>query len=358
MKHFFTLILLCTSISIAYAQFGTTISYADNLGTATCTYNDLQNNKHSYRSNTENLDIFWTGDRWEITFSGSDLLFYSTVETSMNPPNFTIGNWQDGDIDDGTTLTTLEGDGTTDEILNNSTPGDLCADANDINSLLGQAANEAQTSGIWDNTEYTAEGDPDFGHECFLKTNTNFSILNNSIWYSFTGDGETYQITTVECSATNYLDNGDTQMALYSGTCDELTAVSCNDDEDFDLDLFNAKIEIATVAGQEYFLMIDNFIGSYLAIGEFCVEVTRMDPVNVVDISATEIAVYPNPTSGSLTFENLTQDHIEILDNTGRVLMTQKNAGNRIDISKLASGLYFFRLYENETVVTGKVLKM
>ena len=33
-------------------------------------------------------------------------------------------------------------------------PGNTCADANDINTLFGQAIDEAQLSDVWDNTCY------------------------------------------------------------------------------------------------------------------------------------------------------------------------------------------------------------
>lgn len=155
--------------------------------------------------------------------------------------------------------------------------GDDCADANDLQSLFGQPYNEPQTSGLWDNTDATTNGDPAAGWDCFGEPDGlgGGPSLERTIWYSFTGDGNTYKITTVPCNATNYIGDGDTQMAIYSGDCANPVPLACNEDEQGASD-FRSSIELATEAGVTYLIMIDGFGPDFERMGEYCVEVINL----------------------------------------------------------------------------------
>ena len=50
--------------------------------------------------------------------------------------------------------------------------------------------------------------------------------LDNTLWFAFVGDGNTYDIITTDCGGglTNYIDDGDTQMSIYTGSCGALDA--------------------------------------------------------------------------------------------------------------------------------------
>ena len=151
-----------------------------------------------------------------------------------------------------------------------SIPGNVCAAANDISGLFGAEQGEPQTSGQYDNTEYsTTQFDPAEGYECFLELPG--PSLENTIWYTFVGDGETYKITTVECGATNYLD--DTQIAVYTGDCTALMPVPDGCAEDISTTEFVAELELVTEPGVMYYMLIDGWNGGN---GEFCVEVTKL----------------------------------------------------------------------------------
>jgi hypothetical protein len=158
-----------------------------------------------------------------------------------------------------------------------STPGDICGGAIDLNAYIGQGLGTVTATPVYDNTEYTTTAfDPDEGFECFGEPDGSAAApeLNNTIWFTFTGDGETYFIRTDRCNATDYIDFGDTQMAIYSGSCNDLTAVACNEDilPQPDPNEFPAGLELQTQAGVVYYMMIDgfNFDGS-LSDGQFCI---------------------------------------------------------------------------------------
>ncbi|MEL6670062.1 MAG: FG-GAP-like repeat-containing protein, partial [Bacteroidota bacterium] len=59
--------------------------------------------------------------------------------------------------------------------------GEQCANAESVQNLFGGPENESQTSGLFDNTGYTVEGDTT---NCFP-----FDNLDATRWFSFTGDG-------------------------------------------------------------------------------------------------------------------------------------------------------------------------
>lgn len=193
---------------------------------------------------------------------------------------------------------------------------DVCESAVDLAGFFGGAAGVAQTTGLYDNTGTTASPtDPEV--TCWGEGNGSAQdVVDNSMWYTFIGDGERYHIETVPCNATNYIgtvqqDPGDTQMIIYSGdSCDDLTEVACNDDEDFNtFNDWRSGLDLETEFGQNYYMMIDgfNFQGT-VATGQFCLEITKVPSVTCADGAAGTYTV-PNPF---LCFEGQLSDLISV----------------------------------------------
>ena len=221
-------------------------------------------------------------------------------------------------------------------------PANDCSDPHDINPLFGQPSGEAQVSGIYDNTNYTTTAaDPATGWECFGEPDGlgGAPSLERTIWYSFTGDGNTYNITTIPCDATNYIGDGDTQMAIYSGDCSDPVAVACNED-DPNADDFRAAVELETEDGVEYLLMIDGFGPDFEQMGEFCVEVTNLTTVSVYATKDKGIHVFPNPTTGQLIIENILPNRIKVLDQFGRIVLEQNDGSPLVNLAEQSSGVY------------------
>ena len=91
--------------------------------------------------------------------------------------------------------------------------------------------------------------------------------------------------------------------------------------------------------------------------------------VEDLDLSV-DIITYPNPTQGIFSIMSIiVMDQSEIIikihNTKGQLVMEAKNLGNKIqplevtlDISSFANGIYFYSVYDDETLVTnGKIIK-
>ncbi len=229
-------------------------------------------------------------------------------------------------------------------------PADDCADAKDINNLFGGAFNVQQTSALQNNTGYTSNGDPAVASGCFFQNDA----VQSSIWYTFTGDGNTYRIRSVQCSATNYIPDGDTQVAIFTGSCASPMQVACNDDENGNANILNFSVDIATQSGQIYWVLVDGYGG---AQGEFCLEVTNLTPSAVTDIGKTDIRLFPNPTMGVVKLSGVDADQVQVFDNMGRLILQVVRPGNSIDFSDAPAGIYLLKITKGEAVYSARVVK-
>lgn len=161
---------------------------------------------------------------------------------------------------------------------------DCCTDAADINTVFGGAVGVKQTIGPYNNDNATTDAnDPIAGWSCFGEPDGSGSnpTLENTLWFTFTGTGDLYFIETDNCGTppvSNYIDDGDTQAALYSGTCGSLTPIVCNEDgPQATATHYPIGFNIQTQAGVTYYLMIDGFnFNGALSTGNFCISVTKL----------------------------------------------------------------------------------
>ncbi|MEO6758523.1 MAG: hypothetical protein ABIO24_03645, partial [Saprospiraceae bacterium] len=153
---------------------------------------------------------------------------------------------------------------------------DACETAVDLTQYLGQAPGIAQSTPSYDNTNATASPyDP--AVSCWDEVGGGGQdLIDNSLWFSFVGDGYKYHIQTDSCSA-GFLRDGDTQMAVFTGnSCLDLNLVACNDDIDAGNGDFRSAVDIETQPGQIYYVLVDGFnIAGNPAQGTFCFQITR-----------------------------------------------------------------------------------
>jgi hypothetical protein len=169
---------------------------------------------------------------------------------------------------------------------------DLCPTAVDITQYFGFPPDIPQTTGLFDNSNATNSAtDPQMS--CWNEQPGSPVNTDRSMWFTFSGDGKNYHIETVKCNATNYIGSnlptiggsdpdGDTQMAVFTGLCGDLTQVACNDDLSIDGDPdWRAGLDLETQPGVEYLILVDgfNYGNNLIASGQFCLEITRQPDV-------------------------------------------------------------------------------
>ena len=79
-------------------------------------------------------------------------------------------------------------------------------------------------------------------------------------------------------------------------------------------------------------------------------------PQGIDDVTANDVKLYPNPTTGNLYIEVEGLQKVEVIDAVGRVVMSQNN-GNVINMSNLANGIYTVRVMANGNTAVKKVVK-
>ncbi len=235
---------------------------------------------------------------------------------------------------------------------------DDCLNATSLDAFFGFELNEAQATGTYTNAGATVgEFDPAFGYDCFAE---DALALQNTVWFSFTGDGLAYHIQTTNCGGNleNYITDGDTQMALYSGACEFETAIVCGESSiDSDAQPLEAGIEIITTSGQTYLLMMDGFAG---AQGDFCLDITQIDPEGLAENNAFDFEVFPNPASTIINIqapkavESATLTNL--LGQTVRTFSFSASERVELDVDDLDAGIYLVRLRSGNEFSTAKLV--
>ena len=173
---------------------------------------------------------------------------------------------------------------------------DECAGAIDLQSGIGQPLGTITVFGPYDNTAATVSPlDPSAGFECFGEPDGAGAAptLDNTLWFSFVGDGGKYFIETSDTTVvSNYIDDGDTQIAIYEGTCTNLIPVTCNEDGPSagagGNPPYPAGLTLNTTAGTTYYVIVDGFnFNGALSNGEYNIEISQLPTVACTDPSVT-----------------------------------------------------------------------
>lgn len=243
---------------------------------------------------------------------------------------FGNGTWTGADMDDIGDVTldpncTFTGTSAAVEFGGAACPpsNNECAGAIDLSSSLGQGTSMVVSTGPYDNTMATTEAsDPTDGFSCFGEPDGGGAnpTLENTLWFKVTGDGGLYfvEATTAGCSVGTGIDDNDTQIAVYTGTCGMLTPFACNEDgSNASNGNYPSALDVQTEAGVEYFIMVDgfNFNGTF-SDGEFCVQITEKAAVPCTD---------PNLTGGTASAADniICQGELTSIEVTGALAPTE-----------------------------------
>ncbi|MCB0661223.1 MAG: T9SS type A sorting domain-containing protein [Saprospiraceae bacterium] len=157
--------------------------------------------------------------------------------------------------------------------------GDHCFGALSLDDLFGQPFGIPQISAGYSNIDFTTDsGDALNGNDCFTEQSNPWQ---QTIWFSFMGDGSTYEISALTdpngpCGIQQSFTGGDAQFAIYQGDCNNLMPVACSENENIAL---APSTILETEIGTQYYLILDGTdIYSSLPEGEFCMQVTNIEP--------------------------------------------------------------------------------
>jgi hypothetical protein len=93
------------------------------------------------------------------------------------------------------------------------------------------------------------------------------------------------------------------------------------------------------------------------------VRVFKNETVGMPEITSEDISCYPNPTNGRITLNihNNNSTNIYLYDITGKVLyhkyLTDASNSLSIDLTGYKSGIYMIKVYNNQEIYTGKIVK-
>ena len=172
---------------------------------------------------------------------------------------------------------------------------------------------------------------------------------NFDVWFAFEARTDAVNITV----------NGafDSVIELFSGTCESLTSMDC---EDLVLGEENLFITGLT-AGTTYYFKVDSYDFAASADGTFTVKVWSSESLSVEDNSdVAEFKLYPNPVQDKLNLR--AQDNIEnvsIYNMLGQEVLRQtpnKNS-SEVNMSALQTGSYFVKVTINGVTETKQIIK-
>ena len=148
----------------------------------------------------------------------------------------------------------------------------------------------------------------------------------------------------------------DTFLAAYTGTCNNLQEVACNDDGAI------GNFTLLDVTGQTpgstlYIRASEYATNNY---GKFKISAYNLSTATVEDDIIEGLSLYPNPVNDILTIESqekITQ--LSIYSILGKLVKTvQPNTTNSsIDLSNLATGIYMVKIEADNKVSTQKIIK-
>jgi len=97
--------------------------------------------------------------------------------------------------------------------------------------------------------------------------------------------------------------------------------------------------------------------GFKLYVDSIHVEVDN--PVSTPTFVKKELVMYPNPAQDQVYFQTqVAIDKIDIIDQSGRAVLSSTPSINRLDISQIDQGLYFVRIYTSDGIETKTLRKL
>ncbi len=287
-------------------------------------------------STTDMFHSLWEGD-----CSGLTLVPNSCSDTdTSNPSGLTIGQTYYIRVN---TYTATAGQTSTFDVCVGTLPpppaNDDCANAIDItvgtafadNAVIGTNASASSTTGLTFNCQTNRK---------------------NDVWYSFTVPAS--GAVTVETDANAGTAMTDSVLSVFTGTCDALTEVGCDDDNG------NGNFSKAIVSGLNPGDTVYVGVWTYGtgSDGEFQLSVYDPTMANTTFDNAN-FAYYPNPVDTVLNLNYVKNiSAVSVFNLLGQEVMTKSSSNlTQVDMSALSSGTYLVKVTSDNQVKTIKINK-
>ena len=180
---------------------------------------------------------------------------------------------------------------------------------------------------------------------------------------------ETFEVDTIYCLPPEIIEMKDI-WGIYNdfdqcGT--EYLVVTNTANEVFRIDVENDSFEELIL---DYDVDVDGTIYGATAIGDIMssdcqgviTPVESCDEENPVDINEInfddEIRIFPNPVQESLNIYGVKYDRLEIFNASGQILISSNQTTSSLNLTELASGLYFIRFITKEKIVVKSIQKI
>ncbi|MCJ7935322.1 MAG: T9SS type A sorting domain-containing protein [Chryseobacterium sp.] len=165
--------------------------------------------------------------------------------------------------------------------------------------------------------------------------------MNDGTWFTFTGDGTTFNMT-VSTPAGSYFDS---QIGVYSGSCNNLTCVDTVDQNGAGE---TETIAIPTAAGTVYYVNVGDYsTWDDNLEGTFTINITKENLATAETSKAkNEIRAYPNPFTDVLNIAKIDQvKSISVSEVSGRLVKTIDQPVSTLYLGDLKSGMYMVTLH-------------
>ncbi len=161
---------------------------------------------------------------------------------------------------------------------------------------------------------------------------------------------------TIETAASQGVTTFDSGMAVYSGTCDNLALVSC-DDDGADTDNFSKLVLNGRTPGEVVYIRVWEYLNDEsepFSIGAYDAS------LSTASFDSSALKVYPNPTRDVLNLSYSSAiDSVEVYNLVGQNVIAKQIGQTEyaLNLASLPAGTYLVKLNTQDGSKTVKVLK-
>jgi len=124
--------------------------------------------------------------------------------------------------------------------------------------------------------------------------------------------------------------------------------------------VFNDQLSDCAVQSICDYLAVATNDASFLSNAPGCQIRAQVETACIVpttEISATDIELFPNPTTGQLQLRNINAERVEVFNAQGQQVASYRAPGQELDLSALPTGMYYLQLIAADGAYGARVVK-